>query len=242
MDSMKGLLNGTYVSDGLLVQIHRAGVKFCFPTTAAHVKGFPFSLPFCTSRCPDNSISSGAVGEQCNHRSYFNPLLFVCSWVRGGPCPVRQYPARGGLRRPRPWRDGNCKYLSNQWRNSAQSESVMQGSAPSWSALRLDAARRSKMQETAEKNCIASECAIAKWQMLLPKNFPHNQATQINISEVFVEREVALPGSHEVEERQNQASGKLADDRMPIEAMNPTTWEIRALSTLDADGKNEAGG
>ncbi|KAK8935901.1 hypothetical protein KSP39_PZI013130 [Platanthera zijinensis] len=79
---MKGLLNGTYVSDGLLVQIHRAGVKFCLPTTAAHVKGFPFSLPFCTSRCPDNSISSGAVGHNAIIVATSTPCFLFVLGVR----------------------------------------------------------------------------------------------------------------------------------------------------------------
>ncbi|KAK8954298.1 DNA damage-binding protein 1b [Platanthera zijinensis] len=70
------------ISDGLLVQIHRAGVKLCLPTTAAHVKGFPLSLPFCTSWCPDNSISSGAVGHNAIIVATSNPCFLFVLGVR----------------------------------------------------------------------------------------------------------------------------------------------------------------
>ncbi|PKU82470.1 splicing factor 3B subunit 3 isoform X1 [Dendrobium catenatum] len=67
------------VSDGFLVQIHRAGVRLCLPTTAAHVNGFPLLIPFCTSWCPDYmSISSGAVGHNVIVVSTSSPcFLFV---------------------------------------------------------------------------------------------------------------------------------------------------------------------
>ncbi|XP_020578646.1 pre-mRNA-splicing factor RSE1 isoform X2 [Phalaenopsis equestris] len=67
------------VSDGLLVQIHRAGVRLSLPTTAAHVSGCPHLIPFCTSWCPDNvSISSAAVGHNVILIVTSNPcILFV---------------------------------------------------------------------------------------------------------------------------------------------------------------------
>lgn len=70
------------ISDGLLVQIHRAGVKLCSPTKAAHVKGFPLSLPFCTSWCPGNSISSGAVGHNAVIVATSNPCFLIVLGVR----------------------------------------------------------------------------------------------------------------------------------------------------------------
>ncbi|XP_034692691.1 pre-mRNA-splicing factor prp12 isoform X1 [Vitis riparia] len=51
------------VDDGLLVQIHKNGVKLCLPTTVAHPEGIPLASPICTSWFPENiSISLGAVG------------------------------------------------------------------------------------------------------------------------------------------------------------------------------------
>ncbi|KAG0472427.1 hypothetical protein HPP92_016973 [Vanilla planifolia] len=67
------------VSDGLLVQIHRAGVRLCLPTTAAHIEGVLRSMPLCSSWIPSNlSISSGAVGHNLIVVATSNPcFLYV---------------------------------------------------------------------------------------------------------------------------------------------------------------------
>ncbi|KAK8926244.1 hypothetical protein KSP39_PZI018732 [Platanthera zijinensis] len=108
---MKGLLNGTYVSDGLLVQIHRAGVKFCLPTTAAHVKGFPFSLPFCTFRCPNNSISSGAVGHNAIIVATSTPCFLFVLGVRSSTSYQREL---GEMQRLRLQQEVSCIFMPEQ--------------------------------------------------------------------------------------------------------------------------------
>ncbi|PKA52517.1 DNA damage-binding protein 1b [Apostasia shenzhenica] len=71
------------VADGLLVQIHRMGVRLCFPTTAAHVKGVPLSTPLCTSWQPDNlSISLGAVGQNVIAVATSNPCYLYLLGIK----------------------------------------------------------------------------------------------------------------------------------------------------------------
>ncbi|KAJ0966275.1 hypothetical protein J5N97_027413 [Dioscorea zingiberensis] len=67
------------VADGLLVQIHRTGVRLCFPTTLAHPGGIPLSTPICTIWNPGNmTISLGAVSNDLIVVSTSNPCyLFV---------------------------------------------------------------------------------------------------------------------------------------------------------------------
>ena len=67
------------VADGLLVQLHKAGVRLCLPTTSGHSEGVPLSAPICTSWHPDNmSISLGAVGHNFIVVSTSNPCcLFI---------------------------------------------------------------------------------------------------------------------------------------------------------------------
>ncbi|KAJ0966274.1 hypothetical protein J5N97_027412 [Dioscorea zingiberensis] len=67
------------VADGLLVQIHRTGVRLCFPTTFAHPGGIPLSTPICTIWNPGNmTISLGAVSNDLIVVSTSNPCyLFV---------------------------------------------------------------------------------------------------------------------------------------------------------------------
>lgn len=71
------------VSDGLLVQIHKAGVRICLPTIGGHPEGIPLSAPICTSWHPDNmSISLGAVGHNFLVVSTSNPCFLFILGVR----------------------------------------------------------------------------------------------------------------------------------------------------------------
>ncbi|ONK74791.1 uncharacterized protein A4U43_C03F10180, partial [Asparagus officinalis] len=67
------------VADGLLLQIHKGGVRLCLPTTCGHPEGIPLSAPVCTSWYPGNmSISLGAVGHTFFIVTTSNPcFLFV---------------------------------------------------------------------------------------------------------------------------------------------------------------------
>ncbi|XP_038973265.1 splicing factor 3B subunit 3 isoform X1 [Phoenix dactylifera] len=71
------------VADGLLVQIHRTGVRLCLPTTFAHSEGIPLSAPICTYWYPDNvTISMGAVGCNLIILATSNPCFLYILGVR----------------------------------------------------------------------------------------------------------------------------------------------------------------
>lgn len=71
------------VADGLLVQIHRTGVRLCLPTTFAHTEGVPLSAPICTYWYPDNvTISVGAVGCNLIIVATSNPCFLYILGVR----------------------------------------------------------------------------------------------------------------------------------------------------------------
>ncbi|KAJ6827600.1 splicing factor 3B subunit 3 [Iris pallida] len=71
------------VADGLLVQIHKAEVRLCLPTTCAHPEGISLSEPICTSWRPDKlSISLGAVGQKFIIVATSNPCLLFLLGIR----------------------------------------------------------------------------------------------------------------------------------------------------------------
>ncbi|WOL15227.1 hypothetical protein Cni_G24008 [Canna indica] len=70
-------------ADGVLVQIHRSGVRLCLPTTSAHPEGVPLSLPICSSWSPTNmTISVGAVGQSLVIVATSNPCFLYILGVR----------------------------------------------------------------------------------------------------------------------------------------------------------------
>ncbi|XP_072950937.1 uncharacterized protein [Typha angustifolia] len=71
------------MADGLLVQIHNRGVRLCLPTTFAHPDGAPFSVPICTSWCPDKvTIIVGAVGHELVIVATSSPCILYILGVR----------------------------------------------------------------------------------------------------------------------------------------------------------------
>ncbi|CAL1370815.1 unnamed protein product [Linum trigynum] len=71
------------VGDGLLVQIHQAGVQLSMPTRIAHADGIQLSSPVCKSWSPDNtSVSLGAVGQNWIVVSTSNPWFLYVLGVR----------------------------------------------------------------------------------------------------------------------------------------------------------------
>ncbi|URE40577.1 CPSF A subunit region [Musa troglodytarum] len=70
-------------ADGVLVQIHRSGIRLCLPTTSAHPGGVPLSLPICASWSPGSrTISVGAVGQNLVIIATSNPCFLSIIGVR----------------------------------------------------------------------------------------------------------------------------------------------------------------
>ncbi|XP_039131386.1 DNA damage-binding protein 1 isoform X2 [Dioscorea cayenensis subsp. rotundata] len=71
------------VADGVLVQIHRTGVRLCFPTTLAHPDGIPLSDPMCTLWNPGNmAISLGAVSNDVIVVATSNPCYLLVLGIK----------------------------------------------------------------------------------------------------------------------------------------------------------------
>lgn len=81
------------VADGMLVQVHKAGVRLCLPTTCGHPGGVPLSTPIFISWYPqDLTISMGAVGNNFIVVSTSNPcFLFILGVKPTSACQYEIY-------------------------------------------------------------------------------------------------------------------------------------------------------